>query len=212
MAKQGKATVEVLGAADTADVVSVLCETFADAPVMRFVLDASDARFAARLEKLVTFFVMARLLRDELVLGIRSAEGLDAAALLSYPGARQSPPELGDLREGLWGELGDQPRARYEAFGRAADPLTVSDPHIHLNMIGVRRTAQGAGLGRAVLQTVHEISSRDAAARGVSLVTSRESNVSLYRHFGYDLLGRADVGDTLTVWGFFRPTGAGGSR
>jgi GNAT superfamily N-acetyltransferase len=206
MAEQGKATVEVLCDADTAGVVSVLSEAFADAPVMRFLFDPST-QFAVRLEKLVTFFVMARLLRDEVVLGVRSSQGLDAAALVSFPGARQSPPELGALREELWGGLGEEPRARYEALGRAADPLTVSDPHVHLNMIGVRRTAQGKGLGRAVLQAVHEISNRDTASKGVGLVTSRASNVSLYRHFGYDLLGRADVADTLSVWGFYRPNG-----
>lgn len=206
MAKQEGATVEVLDAADTADVVSVLCETFADAPVMRFVLGSSP-RLTAHLEKLVTFFVRARLLRDEMVLGIRSFQGLDAAALVSYPDARRSPPALGDLREELWDELGAQARARYEAFGGAADPLTVSDPHVHLNMIGVRRVAQGKGLGRAVLQAVHEISNRETASTGVGLVTTRESNVALYRHFGYDPVGRADVGDTLSVWGFFRPDG-----
>lgn len=207
MAENVGATVEVLGAADTVDVVSVLCETFADDPVMRVVL-GSPAGFAARLEKLVTFFVTARVMRDELVLGVRSSEGLDAAALVSYPGARQSPPELGERREELWAELGDRARARYEAFGRAADPLTVRHPHIHLNMIGVRGAARGRGLGRAVLEAVHDLSERDSGSTGVSLVTSRDENVSLYRYFGYDLLGRADLEEGFSVWGFFRPDGA----
>ncbi len=75
-------------------------------------------------------------------------------------------------------------------------------------MIGVRKVAQGMGLGGAVLQAVHEISKRDEASTGVGLVTSRRSNVSLYRHFGYDAVGRADVGGALSVWGFFRPDGS----
>ncbi len=82
MTREAGAAVEVLDPADVADVVSVLCETFADAPVMRFVL-GSSGRFTARLEKLVTFFVRARVLRDEVLLGIRSPRGLDAAALVS---------------------------------------------------------------------------------------------------------------------------------
>ena len=150
---------------------------------------------------------MARLLREEPLLGIRSSPGLAAVALVSFPGTRESPAELGALRDELWEELGARARARYEAFGLAADPLTVRDPHIHLNMIGVRRAAQGRGLGRAVLQAVHEISARDAGSTGVSLVTSREANVSLYRHFGYDALGRADLDESLSIWGFFRPDG-----
>lgn len=142
MAENVGATVEVLGAADTVDVVSVLCETFADDPVMRVVL-GSPAGFAARLEKLVTFVVTARVMRDE-----------------------------------------------------------------HLNMIGVRAAARGRGLGRAVLEAVHDLSERDSGSTGVSLVTSRDENVSLYRYFGYDLLGRADLEEGFSVWGFFRPDGA----
>ncbi|MEX2472155.1 MAG: GNAT family N-acetyltransferase [Gemmatimonadota bacterium] len=203
MATEDASTVEVLDAADTSDVVSVLCEAFSDAPVMRFVLGPSE-RYAADLEKLVTFFVMARLLRQEVLLGVRSSRGLDAAALVSYPRMRTSPPELTELRAELWAELGADSLARYETFGRAADPLTVSEPHIHLNMIGVRAASRGRGLGRAVLDDVHELSRRDAASSGVSLVTGRESNVGLYRHFGYELIGRTDVDGAFTVWGFFR--------
>ncbi|MEX2467535.1 MAG: GNAT family N-acetyltransferase [Gemmatimonadota bacterium] len=195
--------VEVLDSADAADIVSVLCEAFSDDPVMRFVLD-SCARYQAHLEKLVTFFVAARLLRDEVLLGVRSPRGLDATALVSYPAARSSPPELAERREELWAELGDGALARYEAFGHAADPLMVSDPHIHLNMVGVRAASQGRGFGRAVLEAVHELSRRDATSSGVSLVTGSESNVALYRHFGYDVAGRVDVHGALTVWGFFR--------
>lgn len=196
--------VEALDAAAAADVVSVLCEAFSDDPVMRFVLNP-PTRYAARLEKLVTFFVSARLLRDEVLLGVRSPRGLDAAALVSYPGARSSPPELAERREELWAELGDGALARYEAFGGAADPLTVSDPHIHLNMIGVRAAARGRGLGRAVLEAVHELSRRDATSSGVSLVTGRESNLALYRRFGYEVVGQADVDGAFTAWGCFRP-------
>jgi GNAT superfamily N-acetyltransferase len=204
VAPQIEARVEILGAEDVADVVPVLCETFSDSPVMRFVLDAGP-RYEADLEKLVHFFVMARLLRDEVVLGIRSRDGLSAAALVSYPGRRLSPPEVADRRERLWAELGGAARARYETFGRAADPLSVEAPHIHLNMIGVRVASQGQGLGRALLEVVHGLSAEDSGSTGITLVTERESNVPLYEHFGYRHLGRVDIGPGLTTWGFFRP-------
>jgi hypothetical protein len=40
---------------------------------------------------------------------------------------------------------------------------------------------------------------------GVSLTTEIETNVTLYRHFGYSLLGEVQVAPALTAWGFFRP-------
>lgn len=195
--------VEFLGRADVGDVVSVLCESFFDYPVMRFVLGA-EGEYSARLETLVTFFVMARVIRDEVMLGVRKPSELKAAALVSYPGRGPSPPELGALRDKTWAKLGDGPRSRYEAFGVATARFEVEAEHIHLGMIGVRRSAQGQGLGRLVLDAVHELSNSDPSSSGVTLTTESESNVPLYERFGYELIGAERVGSALTTWGMYR--------
>lgn len=195
--------VEVLGPGDAPEVVTVLCESFRDYPVMRFVLE-EDGRYRERLRKLVTFFVMARVFRDEVLMGIPGSAGLRAAALVSFPGAAQSPPELAELREELWAELGEGPRRRYEAFGSATARFEVEAPHIHLNMIGVRPAAQGRGLGRELMEAVHGLSASRERSTGVTLTTELESNVPLYEHFGYELVGRTEVDPSLTTWGFFR--------
>lgn len=89
-----------LGREHVTDVVAVLAEAFHDYPVMRYVLGASDD-YAERLERLVTVFVMARVLRGETLLGVAGSDGLGAAALVSRPDA-ESPPELDALRERTW--------------------------------------------------------------------------------------------------------------
>lgn len=191
------------------DVVSVLVESFFDYPVMRFVV-GSSGDYARRLHTLVRFFVLARVVRYEVLLGARDErspgdEGeLLGVALVSEP-ANPSPPEMDGLRERVWEELGSGARSRYEAFGAAAGRFSVEAPHRHLNMIGVRPSAQGTGVGRALLEAVHELSARDPASRGVSLSTEVESNVGLYRHFGYEVLGSAEVGSAFTTWAMFRP-------
>lgn len=195
--------VSVLDAADVAEVVDVLGEAFADYPVMRFVL-GDEPEYAVRLEQLLTFFVMARVLRDEILLGVRDPLGLMAAALVSRPGVGQSPAALESLRRQTWARLGPEAQARYEAFGAATAPFAVEAPHIHLNMIGVRRAAQGRSLGRAVLGAVHALSASDASSTGVSLSTELESNVPLYEHFGYEVIGRAEVASAFTTWVMFR--------
>lgn len=196
--------VRVLGTDEVAEAVSVLCEAFHDYPVMRFVL-GSDGPYTARVEALITFFVTARLLRGETVLGAGAQGHLGAAALVSNPLGPPSPPELATLRDETWAQLGEGARSRYDAFGSAASAFPVEAPHIHLNMIGVRRAEQGSGLGRALLEDVHARSAADATSTGVSLTTEVHANVSLYRHFGYELIGRATVGRTLTTWVMVRP-------
>lgn len=195
-----------LAADDRHRVTGVLCEAFHDYPVMRFVLRPAHGDYDERLQRLVGFFVAARALRDEPMLGIEARGGeLAAAALVSFPGERESPPELSDLREAVWMELGPGTRSRYESCGRVWKPLLAVDaPHIHLNMIGVRRAAIGRGLGRRLMEHVHRRSRERPSSTGVTLTTEDPSNVGLYEHLGYELLGHRRIAPELETWSFFR--------
>ncbi len=195
--------VETLGADDVSAIVSVLSEAFSDYPVMTYIL-GDEGDYAGRLEKLVTFFMMSRVLRGEVMLGVRSPDGLAAVGLVSYPGSGDEPAALGALRELTWATIGADARARYETFVEATAPLGITAPHIHLNMIGVRRAARGQGLGRAVLEAVHALSVANESSTGVSLSTEVETNVALYKSFGYEVVGSAEVGSAFTTRAMFR--------
>ena len=119
---------------------------------------------------------------------MRGPGGLAAVALVSYPCGWPSPPELGVIQEETWGELGVGARRRYGSFGAATAGLGVEAEYIHLNMIGVRRSAQGLGLGRTVMDAVHDVSASNPSSTGVTLSTALESNVPLYEHFGYKVV------------------------
>lgn len=75
MGEVGRKVVE-LGEDDVREVVGVLCESFFDYPTMRFVLGPDSRRYENQLQTLVHFFVMARVLRGEVLLGIESDDGL----------------------------------------------------------------------------------------------------------------------------------------
>jgi len=194
-----------LGERDVAEVVDVLCEAFADYPVMRFVLGADVADYERRLEAFIHFFVEARVLRGEVMLGIGQRGRFDGAALVSRPSGPPSPPELSELRERLWADLGSPARARYDSFTAACAPFEVETPHIHLQMIGVRRAAKGQGIGRRLIEHVHLMSREDPDSQGVTLTTEDQANVPLYQHFGYEIVGHASVVWGLRSWGLFRP-------
>ncbi len=185
--------------------IDVLCDAFFDYPVMRFVLGPERPDYEADLRTLVSLFVRARVFRREFLLGVRDGAGLAAAAIVSRPDGTAAPPAFTEFRQRVWAELGPRAEARYNAFGDACAPFQTEAPHLHLNMIGVRRGAQGRGLGRALLEQVHELSRADSKSHGVTLTTELESNVPLYERFGYRLVGRASVAPGLTTWGFFRP-------
>lgn len=198
-------TVHALDPTAVPDVVDVLHESFFEYPVMRYVLGEDGPDYDERLRTLVRFFVMARVFRNEVLLGIRSLQALVGTALVSRPGGGEAPPEFYELREEVWSELGDDARARYGTFGAACAPFQLDAPHLHLNMIGVRRHNRGTGVSRHLIEAVHERSRQDPHSVGVTLTTEEPGNVGLYRHFGYEVVGEAAVAPGLTTWGFFRP-------
>ena len=190
--------------ADTA--LSVLCEAFHDYPVMRFVLGAAPG-YDCRLRTLIGFFVTARILREDLILGLTDDDGAVAAvALVTLPREREPPEALAVRREAVWQELGPAERARYEAFGAAAREFDIEAPHHHLNMIGVRPSHAGRGHASPLLHHVHALAEMDPGSAGVSLSTESEHNVKLYEHFGDHQLGYARVAEELEMRAMFRPS------
>jgi ribosomal protein S18 acetylase RimI-like enzyme len=185
-------------------VVSVLAEAFADYPVMRHVIGSAGEDYPRRLERLVGFFVMARALRDEPMLAIPDGADLAAAMTMSFPDRGPEPAGLGALRAEVWADLGAEARARYERCGEVWATLDVQDPHVHVNMIGVRRAFQGTGLARRLLDEAQAVSRTTPGSRGVSLTTEDPRNVELYRRVGYEVVGHARVTPDLESWGLFR--------
>jgi len=191
------------GPASAGDVGRVLCEAFAEYPVMRYVL-GERGDYAVRLSTLIGFFHGARVLRDDAILGISEGGELVGVALCSLPD-RVAPPEMAELRERTWAALGADARGRYEEFVRAWEPLGVAEPNIHVNMLAVPPRHQGRGLGRRLLERVHAMSRERKDSRGVTLTTESAANVPLYEHMGYRVVGHRHVGPGLETWGLYRP-------
>lgn len=191
------------------EIVSVISDAFRDYPVMRWVLgpDApgQGAPYDVRLHRLVQLFVSARAYRDEPLMGVRDDRGvLIAAAVMSHAPTADPPATFIALRESIWAELGADARGRADAYGDASSFFGELGPHHHLNMIGVRRTHQGLGLGRELLAAVQKLAAGDPQSTGVSLTTELAENVKLYEHFGYRVVGHKRVGPGLETWGMFR--------
>ncbi len=185
------------------EVTDVFCESFYNYPVMKYVLGEKED-YDERLRKLITFFVSARAIRNEPLLGIyNSTNLLLATATVTLPGEISSPPELIKLRDKLWEEIGAEEKVRYEKYGLIASNLLPKEPHHHLNMIGVRNAYQGKGYARKLIDEVEKLVSEHPTSTGLSLNTEVETNVNFYLHFGFQLIGQAKIDDKLNTWGFF---------
>ncbi|HEY7612937.1 MAG TPA: GNAT family N-acetyltransferase [Gemmatimonadales bacterium] len=196
------ATVEV--------VTTLLCEAFAEYPVMRFVLGPGED-YPARLRRLIGLFVTNRAVPGHPFFGISIGPELAGVALCTPPNPPPASTALQEIRERAWAALGHDARERYDACVRAWTEVGIAEPNLHLNMLGVRPRSQGQGLASPLMERVHALSRELPPSRGVTLTTEDPRNVPLYRRFGYEVVGRRPVAPGLETWGFFRRDEGGAS-
>ena len=183
----------------------MLCDAFRQYPVMAYVLGAGAAGYGnPQLHRLVDFFARNRLLRGEPMLGIHDGPRLVAVALLSNPTVTVNTDALANLRASVWQELGDAALVRYQAYGDACRGFDVEVPRIHVNMIGVRQSHRGSGLGRRLMEEVDRLALEDLQCEGITLTTENAANVAFYEHLGFRITGNVIIADGLESWGFFR--------
>jgi ribosomal protein S18 acetylase RimI-like enzyme len=77
-----------------------------------------------------------------------------------------------------------------EVGARLAD-MHPREPHAHLVFLGVSPTAQGMGVGSAILK--HTLAPLDEARTLAFLETTTERNVALYRRHGFEVTGEFEL-------------------
>ena len=195
--------VERVSRADADHVIAVLCESFRDYPVMRFVL-GDEGDYDARLRRMIGLFVTARTLLDDVIFGIREGGELVAVATTSNP-ARPAHPDFAVLRDEVWSELGAESAERYQRCVTAWQLMESHVPQLHVNMLGVRRAYQALRLGTRLLDAVHALAEFTPGCVGVTLTTEVTRNVRFYQNRGYQVIGNVRIEPELETWSFLRP-------
>jgi ribosomal protein S18 acetylase RimI-like enzyme len=75
-------------------------------------------------------------------------------------------------------------------------------PHWYLFILGTERSAQGRGLGSALLG--HMLERIDASELPVYLESSKERNVALYARHGFEVVGEAAIPSGPKIWLMWR--------
>jgi ribosomal protein S18 acetylase RimI-like enzyme len=178
------------------------------AMLMRAFLDDPVAMWSCRVESLRPAMLerfqtvrLRQLLRYE---EVWTDAGRDCAALWAPPGEWKATP-----REDL--ELARcllHPRLIWHLPRVARGLLGVQErhpaqpPHWYLAVLGTDPSAQGQGLGSAVLRLVLERC--DADGVGAYLESSKERNVDFYARHGFRATGRIELPGGPPVWPMWR--------
>ena len=147
-------------------------------------------------------YICDRAFLSGLVLIGAFVEGeLQGVAMATPPEAVER--ETAQLDEQLAIAVGEDVITRLEAYSQVKKARQPQQPHFYLDILGVLPTSQGQGIGKALLTAIHKISEVSPLSCGVALDTEKESNVDLYRYFGYSVKAIDNL-DKIKVWSMFR--------
>lgn len=164
---------------------------------------------AQREHDLPLFFRMAMRYAMRYGGRVEVSDGRPGAVATWLAPDRPMPTNLGMLRTGLLGLLwagGWSGAGRFFTFGEQLEGLHARDvkqPHWYLWLLAVDPPFQGKGLGGTLLRS--RLQEADRAALACYLETAKESNVSLYQRFGFEVRREERLGrDGPRFWTMLR--------
>lgn len=187
--------------ADLDRVAAALADAFRDDPVFAWLIP-TDVR--SRDARMLAFFTsMARSYIRRGKNAYVAGDG-DAAALWSAPGAwvlpfgeivRETPSAANAFRGNLLRALRTQLQV---------ESLHPKEPaHWYLGYLGTRSTAQGKGIGSALLR--HVLDEADANRTPAYLESSNERNLTLYQRHGFAIVEEIRaLGAGPSIWRMWR--------
>lgn len=179
----------------------VLGRAFERDPLMEtlFPLDEGESRKA-----LMRFACQVRIELSWPLLGYWNDEKIWGVAGISVERDPPWPDQLSTNYESLKRQIGPDGTERLEINSDIAERHRPHAPNIYLGVIGVDPDKQGFGIGRALLESIHQISDDHPTSTGVYLDTGNPGNVSFYEHMGYRIIQEESFADVV-VWCLFRP-------
>lgn len=80
--------------------------------------------------------------------------------------------------------------SRYDTVTKKQRP---KENHYYLTMIAVSKEKQGLGIGKTVINNIHDMVTKDPDTHSICLDTENLKNVSYYEHLGYKLTHESKV-------------------
>jgi ribosomal protein S18 acetylase RimI-like enzyme len=190
---------------DTDACAAVLARAFHDDPGT-VLYEPDEARRAEVLPQFFRTFVAASLDEDGHL--VVAGDPVNGIAIWFGPERHGPSPDamgangFGDVLTASGPEASQRLLAMVGELEAQHERLT-DGAHLRLDFFGVDPTAQGSGIGSALIEHGH----RRADELGIPcyLDTFTQENVRFYGHRGYELAGEFTVGDGVPVYGLIRP-------
>ncbi|MCX4669048.1 GNAT family N-acetyltransferase [Streptomyces sp. NBC_01381] len=187
---------------DDAQLVSrTLARAFGDDPMMRWFFPEDASREAGLGRYFTTLFT-----RQYARHGVCERTDAAAAFWVAPEGQEKAVPDAETIQE-LQDILGDRAGLFRDAVEAAAEHGP-KEAHWYLAVIGADPAARGQGHGSVLLRS--GLAQADASGLPVYLESSKPSNIPVYEHFGFTVLGEAQLpGGGPVLWSMRREPRSG---
>jgi GNAT superfamily N-acetyltransferase len=173
---------------DAPRVGAVLADGFHDDPVLRWVFQGTDSVRAAKLNAIFGFLAA----EADVPLGATFVTDGGCACWTPSPGTDEWPAERSvRFNEALRQACDDADIERLGVLSAAMHKHHPRISHWYLGAIAVIRSAQGRGIGTALLH--HSLAIVDEVGAPAYLESTNVRNVPLYERHGFRVTGRIDV-------------------
>ncbi|MFE7038504.1 GNAT family N-acetyltransferase [Streptomyces atratus] len=181
---------------DAEEIGRMLASAFDDDPMMRWFFPEDSSREEGMARYFSTIFA-----RQYVRHGVCERTGAAAAFWVSPEGQKKAVPDAETVQE-LEDILGDR-APLFRAAVEAAAEHGPKEPHWYLAVVGADPAARGQGHGAALLRS--GLAKADAAGLAVYLESSKPDNLPFYEHFGFTVLGEAQLpGGGPVLWAMRR--------
>jgi ribosomal protein S18 acetylase RimI-like enzyme len=183
--------------------VEILVNAFQKDPLYQHVLNNPD-----QTDIFATFLFRKALDQKEILLGYEDHGFLSGVASLSKAGQpglsfAMFRPTFLALCFQCFRRLPLSSFVFFLRFMQFTSKAKAKTPHYDLNWIAVAPTAQGSGVGRNLLQAIHQVVDLDQEVIGIVLDTENENNIAFYEKYGYRILATTSLAG-LPIWVMFR--------
>ncbi len=196
-ARDSGATVRLATAADADPLAATLARAFADDPLTSHLLPDASRRATA----------LPRMFKLLLKLGLpygacHVTSGCESVTLWRPPNGwhvhlkdyiLNAPELLGVFGTGVFGVMSTMDRI---------EKVHPKAPHWYLQTIGTDPAKQGKGFGSLIMR--HQLAIADAQGVPCYLESSKDTNIPIYRSFGFDVTGEIKIPNGPTLWPMWR--------
>ncbi|WP_025026950.1 GNAT family N-acetyltransferase [Caldalkalibacillus mannanilyticus] len=192
---------------DHAQVINIWSNAFVHDPLFQSLFPEKNR--VKQLQQFFHFICMKNISLNELLLGVTDNRDLRGAASIELPNSTRGAglllqPAFVYHALKLMVHLPKGSRSVLQAYMQYTTKIRPKEPHHYLVCIGVEPRYHGQGVGKVLLQYIHDLVDADPLSTGIGLDTENMDNVQLYEHFGYHLIESKTLGE-ITIYGMFRP-------